>query len=230
MFHKKRRADTSLSKKLVTLRNPRSLISEEFRSLRSNIQFSSISDIVSTIMVTSAGPGEGKSTIAANLAIVFAIQKKKVLLVDADLRNPSLHQTFHVPNHRGLTTFFTDELIPINDIIYATPQKNVHFIPTGILPPNPSELLASPQMDRLIQRFQENYDLILFDAPPIIKVTDAQILASKTDGTLFVVRNNVTEKKSIIKTKALLEHAQANVLGVVFNDKKRGKETPYGYA
>lgn len=230
MFRTKNKRSSSDSKKLVAFENPHSTIAEEFRSLRSNIQFSNIHRKIQTIMVTSASPNEGKSTIVANLALAYAIQKKKVLLVDADLRNPSLHKTFHVPNHRGLTTFFTEESIPINEIAYTTPQKNLFFISSGILPPNPSELLASPQMDNLIIRFQENFDLILFDTPPTIKVTDAQILASKTEGTIYVVRKDVTERKNILKTKALLEHAQANIIGVVFNDKKQRAELPYGYS
>lgn len=230
MFHTKSKRSKKYSKSLATLSNPNSSISEEFRLLRSNIQFSNLNGEIQTIMVTSAAPNEGKSTIVANLAIIFAMQKKKVLLVDADLRNPSLHKTFHVPNHRGLTTFFTDEEIPLEEITYTTSQNNLYFIPSGILPPNPSELLASSQMDDLITRFQENFDFILFDTPPTIKVTDAQILASKTNGTIYVVRNNVTERKNILRTKALLEHAHANIIGVVFNDKKQRSELPYGYS
>lgn len=230
MFPRKRKLSKEDSKKLVTFINPKSHISEEFRSLRSNIQFSIIDDSISTIMVTSAGPGEGKSTISTNIAIVFAVQGKKVLLVDADLRRPSLHETFQVSNKNGLTTYFTRRNISLNQLIFTTPQTNLDFLPTGVLPPNPSELLSSIKMDELIEELRQTYDLIIFDVPPIIAVTDAQIIASKTDGTIFVVRNNATEKQKLVKSKKILEHAKAPILGVVFNDKKRGKESHYGYS
>lgn len=229
MFSKNAQSRNGKGEGLITLTNANVMISEEFRSLRTNIQFSMINKSLRSLMVTSAEPGEGKSTIAANVAIVFASQGQKVLLIDADMRNPNLNKIFRVPNHRGLSTLLKNEELTLQAVSYSTPQKNLSLLTSGALPVNPSELLASSRMERLIEILKAEFDLLIFDLPPIIAVTDAQVLANKTDGTIFVVRRGVAEKKNLLKAKLLLEHAHANVIGIVFNGKKRLKRKGYGY-
>ncbi|MBM6615849.1 CpsD/CapB family tyrosine-protein kinase [Desemzia sp. RIT804] len=229
MFRQKKTQHNKEGNNLITLMKPSSVISEEFRTLRTNIQFSMVDKKFTTLMFTSASPGEGKTTVASNVAVVFASQGKKVLLVDADMRNPSVHQQFNLLNHKGLTNLLTEEKVNIQDIVQQTVVKDLFVLTCGIIPPNPSELLASNKMDQLMDKLTNYFDLILFDLPPILAVTDAQVMANKTDGTIFVIRNGVAEKNNLYKAKELLEHVHANVIGVVYNDKKRSSESAYHY-
>jgi len=184
---------------------------------------------LSTLMFTSAAPGEGKTTVASNVAVVFASQGKRVLLIDADMRNPSVHRLFNFVNHRGLTNLLTENKTTIQDVVHRTTKKNLFVLTCGLIPPNPSELLASKRMDQLIENLKKHFDMIIFDLPPILAVTDAQVMANKTDGTVFVIRDGVAEKQSLYKAKELLEHVHANVIGVVYNDKKREENPAYQY-
>lgn len=229
MFNQKKISHNQKLNSLITLIKPSSVISEEFRTLRTNIQFSMVDKQLSTLMFTSAAPGEGKTTVASNVAVVFASQGKRVLLVDADMRNPSVHRLFNFVNHRGLTNLLTEYKTTIQDVIHRTTKKNLFVLTCGLIPPNPSELLASKRMDQLIENMKKHFDLIIFDLPPILAVTDAQVMANKTDGTVFVIRDGVAEKQSLYKAKELLEHVQANVIGVVYNDKKREEHPAYQY-
>lgn len=220
----------SFNSHLISLKNPQSVTSEEFKSIRSNIQFSMIDSHFSSISVTSSEPGEGKSFVSTNIAIVFATQGLNVLLVDTDLRKPSLYRLFQVTNKKGTTTLLRHPHIPLEKVIYPTSQENLSFLPSGPIPPNPSELLNSSRMEHLMDKLREVYDLVIYDLPPIVTVTDAQVMAGKTDGTIFVVRNGVTERASMRKAKHLLEHANANVIGTVFNGRKRKKRNrDYAY-
>ncbi|OJF94201.1 CpsD/CapB family tyrosine-protein kinase [Alkalibacterium sp. 20] len=214
---------------LVTINSPHSIISEEFRTLRTNIQFSMFDRSFKTILITSSVSSEGKSTIAANLAVIFSTQGKKVLLVDADLRRPSLHRKFGLPNNRGLTSFLIGSEPSLSLILDKPYKENLHVLTSGLVPPNPSELLASQRMTDFIETTKEHFDIIIFDAPPVIAVTDAQILASKIDGTVFVVRNGLAERHKLIKAKEQLKKVNANVIGTVFNEKKKIKSNDYGY-
>lgn len=229
MFNQKKISHSQKLNSLVTLIKPSSVISEEFRTLRTNIQFSMVDKQLSTLMFTSAAPGEGKTTVASNVAVVFASQGKRVLLVDADMRNPSVHRLFNFVNHRGLTNLLTEHKTTIQDVVHRTTKKNLFVLTCGLIPPNPSELLASKRMDQLIENMKKHFDLIIFDLPPILAVTDAQVMANKTDGTVFVIRDGVAEKQSLYKAKELLEHVHANVIGVVYNDKKREENPAYQY-
>lgn len=229
MFNRKKTAHSEKLNSLITLIKPSSIISEEFRTLRTNIQFSMVDKQLSTLMFTSAAPGEGKTTVASNVAIVFASQGKRVLLIDADMRNPSVHRLFNFVNHRGLTNLLTENKTSIQDVAHRTTKKNLFVLTCGLIPPNPSELLASKRMDQLIENMKKHFDLIIFDLPPILAVTDAQVMANKTDGTVFVVRDGVAEKHSLYKAKELLENVHANVIGVVYNDKKRTENPAYQY-
>ena len=203
---------------LVTISNPRSPISEAYRSLRTNLEFSSLDRPLKTMVVTSAGPEEGKSTTLANLAVTLAQAEKKVILVDCDLRRPSQHEIFEVGNSLGLTSMVVDEEAFKNPPLQETPVPNLKLLPSGPLPPNPSELLGSRRMEEIIATLREKADLVLFDAPPIIAVTDAAVLASKVDGVLLVIKAGTTKRDHAQRAKALLEKVNARLVGAVLNN------------
>ncbi|KGP74555.1 CpsD/CapB family tyrosine-protein kinase [Pontibacillus yanchengensis] len=213
---------------LITNFNPKSPISEQYRTIRTNLQFASVDRDLRTMIVTSPGPGEGKSMTAANIATVFAQQGKKVLLIDADLRKPTMHYTFRVDNSKGLSNYLVG-----SDALFETAAasgiENLHVMPCGPIPPNPAELLGSKAMNGLIEEAQQEYDLVIFDTPPVLAVTDSQILANMCDGALLVVRSKQTENDSAQKAKELLENAHAKILGVVLNGKQIKKSNYYYY-
>ncbi|MGP7818735.1 CpsD/CapB family tyrosine-protein kinase [Niallia sp. 01092] len=215
-------------RKLITKLDPRSPISEQYRTIRTNILFSSVDKEIRTIMVTSTGPGEGKSTTAANLAVVFAQQGKTVLLVDADLRKPTVHYTFNLINTTGLTSVLTNQ-VSLKEAIHINDENNLYILPSGPIPPNPSELLGSRAMQYFMEQALEEFDMILFDTPPVLAVTDAQILANECDGSVLVVSSGKTEKDGLLKTKELLSASKGKILGVVLNNKKRDKKGGYYY-
>ena len=201
---------------LITTINPRSPISEQYRTIRTNIQFSMIDDSFKILACTSASPGEGKSTTITNLAVTFAQQGQKVLLVDADLRKPTIHRTMEVSNRKGLTTLITKKAT-IKEAISTTKINNLHVLPSGPIPPNPSELLGSKMMTDLIAGLSQRYDLILFDTPPVLAVTDAQVLGNRCDGVVLVLKSGETEKKNLVKAKELLDRAQVKIIGTIIN-------------
>lgn len=215
------------NRSLISLTNPKSPIAEQFRTIRTNIQFSSVDKELQTIIVTSSGPGEGKSTNTANLAVVFAQQGKRVLLIDADLRKPTVHYTFRTENHVGLSNVLTRQLT-LEEAVSTTAQEKLSVLSSGPIPPNPSELLGSKNMQVLLEQAKEEYDVIVIDTPPVLAVTDAQILANLADGVVLVVSSGKTERDSAKKAKELLESAQAKILGVVLNNKK-AEESHYYY-
>ena len=219
MFNKNKKQQLEINERpsLVTLTRPSSVIAEQFRTIRTNIQFSMVDKNLKTLVVTSAGPGAGKSTISANLAVTFAMQGKKVLIVDADMRKPTVHKTFRLPNRDGLTTLLTERDVEIKDIAHRVDIEGLYVITSGAIPPNPSELLASNRMNQLKAEFEGLFDLVIFDMPPVIAVTDAQIMASKVDGTIFVINKDGANKEMVMKSKELLEKVKANVIGTVFN-------------
>lgn len=208
--------------------NPKSPTAEQYRTIRTNIQFSSIDEEIRTIMVTSSGPAEGKSTTTANLAVVFAQQGKKVLLVDSDMRKPTVHYTFSMNNAYGLTNVLTRQT-ELKEAIKQSKEEKLDVLTSGPIPPNPAELLSSRAMDQFFQEAKEVYDIIIFDTPPVLAVTDAQVLANKCDGTVLVVSSGKTEIESAQKTKELLTNAQAKILGVVLNNKKMDNNDYYYY-
>jgi capsular exopolysaccharide synthesis family protein len=204
---------------LITISQPRSPVSEAYRSLRTSIQFLGLDRRIQTLLVTSAGPDEGKSTTLANLAVTFAEAGREVLAVDCDLRRPSLHQLFDLSNDVGLTTTIRDER-PLTDVILQTGVPHLKLLPSGPLPPNPSEILGSQRMDRIIESLRGSADVILFDAPPMIAVTDAAVLGVKMDGVLLVVSAGKTKRDHALRAKSLLEKVNAKILGVVLNNVK----------
>lgn len=220
---------TALPISLITLVDKKANVSEQFRTIRSNIQFSSVDADLKTIVVTSSGPSEGKSTTAVNLGIVFASSGKRVLLVDADLRKPIVALTFKMPNVQGLSSLLGDREAKVSDYIVETSVSNLAILPSGPKPPNPSELLGSKRMEEVMSQLASEYDLVIFDMPPVANVTDAQILSSKADGTLLVVRERKTSKQNLLKAKELLRIANAKILGVVYNAAKKNDLGYYYY-
>lgn len=213
---------------LIAIADSSSPITEQYRTIRTNIQFSSVDFKIQTIVVTSSGPSEGKSTISANLAVVFAQAGKRVLFIDADMRKPTVHKTFGLTNEVGLSKVLSSN----NSVLEMSRPSivdNLSILTSGPKPPNPSELLGSTRMNQVIEEVRHLYDVIIFDVPPVVTVTDAQIMASKADGTLLVVRENVTRKDALTKAKDLLEMVQAKVLGVVYNGAQNLKDQSYYY-
>ena len=214
---------------LITLAEKRSPISEQYRTIRTNIQFAAVDGDLSSVLVTSSGPGEGKSTTAANLAIVFADLDKRVLLIDADMRKPTVATTFSISSRLGLSNVLSNRDLPLADAISITNIPNVAIMPSGPKPPNPSEMLSSKRMDEVLEELKASFDLIIFDMPPVGTVTDAQIIASKVDGTLLVIREGNASKSNIIKAKELLQMVDANILGVVYNGASSKNDGGYYY-
>ncbi len=217
MFKKKRKTPTSIARKLVVQSNPKSVISEQFRAIRTNINFSMPDQDLKTLLITSAGPSEGKSTTSANIAGVFAQEGKKVILVDSDMRKPTAHYTFKLRNSYGLSSLLTRQC-ELSEAIQQSDLENLWVIPSGMIPPNPAELVGSKQMDIVVENLLKEFDLIVFDAPPLLSVTDAQILSNKCDATILVVNSGESEKEEVLKAKEILEISKANIIGVVLNN------------
>lgn len=224
----KKTAMNATRRSLIAMINPKSPTAEQYRTIRTNIQFSSIDEEIRTLMVTSSGPAEGKSTTTANLAVVFAQQGKKVLLVDADMRKPTVHYTFSMNNAYGLTNVLTRQT-ELKEAIKQSKEEKLDILTSGPIPPNPAELLSSRAMEQFFEEAKEVYDIIIFDTPPVLAVTDAQVLANKCDGTVLVVSSGKTEIESAQKTKELLTNAQGKILGVVLNNKKIDNNDYYYY-
>lgn len=227
----KKRKDTNNSERpgLVVVNKPSSVVSEQFRTIRTNIQFSMIDETIKTIVVTSAGPSSGKSTIAANLAATFASEDKRVLLVDSDLRKPTVHKTFKVRNNDGLTTLLTDKQTHVEDVVYRTHTDGLYILTSGAIPPNPAELLSSKRMEEVKQQMLQYFDMIIFDMPPVLAVTDAQVMSTKTDGVLFVIPQGQASKEEVHMAKDLLEKVKANILGAVLNRVDKSDDSYYYY-
>lgn len=213
---------------LITVANPRSPISEAYRTLRTNLEFSSLDKAIRSMVVTSAAPEEGKSTTLANLAVTIAQAGKKVILVDCDLRRPSLNQIFNARGAPGFTDMMRDDTLMQKPPLQDTSVANLRLLASGTIPPNPSELLASRRMGDVIAALQALADVVLFDAPPIVAVTDAAVLASKVDAVLLVVSAGKTKREHAKKAKALLEKVNAHLIGTVLNNVK-GEASLYQY-
>lgn len=214
---------------LITLADKSSPISEQYRTIRTNIQYAMVDRDLKTLVITSSGPSEGKSTTSANLAIVFANSGKRVLLVDADMRKPTVAKTFSLDNTRGLSTLLGSRETVLHQVVQNSGVDNLFLMTSGPKPPNPSELLDSRRMKELMLELRQKYDLVIFDMPPVVAVTDAQIVASQSDGTILVVRENVSKRDSLLKAKSLLELVEANILGVVYNGSKNILDQGYYY-
>ncbi|STA98770.1 CpsD/CapB family tyrosine-protein kinase [Clostridium baratii] len=210
---------------LILEKQPKSIEAESYRILRTNIMYSSFDKEIKRILVTSAEPGEGKSITSGNLALAFAQDEKKVILIDCDLRRPSLHKKFRISNNKGLSDAIINK-DKLNDCI----QKRTEYLDiltAGKIPPNPSEMLGSQAMSSLLDELSNIYDVIVLDSPPVLAVTDAQILSTKTDGTILVVRGEKTKKDTVLSAKEVLTKVNANILGTVLNGGNKNKDNYY---
>jgi len=206
---------------------PRSIEAESYRKLRTNIQYSSIDRELKSIVVTSASPKEGKSTVSGNLALSFAQNGKKVIIIDCDLRKPSIHRKFNISNLCGLS-----EVMIGKETLDKTIQKykaNVHILTSGKIPPNPSEMISSTAMSNLLKELKVVYDIVIIDSPPLDAVTDAQILSTKVDGTIIVLKSEESKIGSVKEAKNLLNKVGANIIGVVMTEVSNYKNKHYYY-
>jgi non-specific protein-tyrosine kinase len=198
---------------LITLTDARSAQAEAYRSLRTNLEFSSLDHPLHTLLVTSAAPDEGKSTTLANLGVINAQAGKRVILVDCDLRRPALHKLFGVDNSQGVTSAIlgSEAQLPLQ----PTGVANLQLMTSGPMPPNPADVLASARMDALLQQLTAEADLVLLDAPPVIAVTDAVLLATKADGVLLVIHAGQTKREHAERARDLLAKVNARLVGAV---------------
>ncbi|MBC2397109.1 CpsD/CapB family tyrosine-protein kinase [Clostridium tetanomorphum] len=213
---------------LISVKDPKSPISEAYRTLRTNIQFSSFDKKIQTIVITSSGPGEGKSTTSSNLAVVMAQGGSKTIIIDCDQRKPRLHKLFSLSNESGLSDLLAGNT-EFSQAVHKTEIENLDILPAGTRPPNPSELLSSKKMGSFIEELRGEYDCIILDTPPVIAVTDAQLLASKADGCVLVLSAGEVEREAAMKAKELLEKVQAKIIGVVLNKLEVSEKGYYGY-
>ncbi|MGL6107374.1 CpsD/CapB family tyrosine-protein kinase [Romboutsia sp.] len=206
-------------KKLISIKEPKSPVSESYRGIRTNIEFSNLDEEIKVITVTSSKQNEGKSTVMANLAVSFANLEKKVLILDGDLRNPSVHRMFGVSNARGVTDLLVDNKDFI-ECVCSTEIKNLHVLTAGKIPPNPSEMLSSKKMRAFVESLKHHYDYIFIDAPPIGIITDAGIISTYSDGCVLVAAAGEADIDMVKMAKERLDKVNANILGVVLNKYK----------
>lgn len=197
---------------LITYNSPRSPIAESYRTLRTNIQFSSFDSKVKVIVITSSGPGEGKSTTSSNLAVTMAQGGHKTLLIDCDLIKSKLHKNFNLSNQSGLTDILVDGA-NLEEGMQETKIENLFVLTSGTKPPNPAELLASEKMSSFIQEMRNNFEYIIIDTPPIIMVTYAQILSQYADGVLLGVASGEAEREGVLRSKEFFQKVDAKILG-----------------
>jgi capsular exopolysaccharide synthesis family protein len=207
--------------KLITLSDPRSAASEAFRSLRTNLMFSSVEHPITTLLVTSAAQSEGKSSVAANLAVTFAQGGNKTILVDSDLRRPSQHELWNLNNDRGLTTMMLEDTAMANPPLQQTTIPNLQILTAGPLPPNPADVLSSQRMNEVIGLLKARAHYILFDSPPVLAATDAALLGAKLDGTLLVIRAGHTRREHAARARQALERVHVRIVGAVLSNAPR---------
>jgi len=214
---------------LIVFNSPRDPLSEAYRVLRTNLNFSAIDSDLNTIIVTSASPGEGKSTTTANLAAVMAQAGKRVIIVDSDLRRPTQHRIFGLGNSHGLTTALLDNLTPASQHLKDTKVRGLRILTSGPIPPNPAEILSSQRMGNLIDELSEEADVVLFDTPPVLSVTDAAVLGTQTGGVLFVVEVGKTRRDTLTQAVSRVRNTNAQILGVLLNRIKPSHDSYYYY-
>ena len=214
-------------KAIISYNDPKSVISEQYRAIRTNIEYSNVDQNTKTILVTSSDKNEGKTTTVSNLAVSFANLNKKVLLIDCDLRNASIHKMFKINNIYGLTDILAKDRA-VDKCIQETELENLYVLTAGAIPPNPAEILSSEKMKNLIEDLKNIYDYIFIDTPPIGLVTDAGVLSSFIDGVVLVVKSESVEKKYLEETKKKLDAVDARILGAILNSYK-SEQKDYEY-
>lgn len=201
---------------LIVKTHPKSPVAEAYRSLRTSLNYINPDDPLQTLLVTSSGAGEGKSFMVSNLALAIAQNDKKVIVVDADMRKPMQHKFFNMTNFTGLSNILMGE-VDLEEGLRETDISKVNLISTGVIPPNPAELLDSKSMQKVIDKLEEKADMVIVDAPPVIPVTDAALLSKHVDGVLLVVASHETDKDILKKTVEKLNFVKANIIGTVLN-------------
>jgi non-specific protein-tyrosine kinase len=214
---------------LIAAHEPHSLVTEAYRNLRTNVRVTSVDEPLRTLVVTSANPSEGKTTTLANLGVVMAQAGNRVVLVDTDLRRSMLHKKFDVPNREGLTNALLEDEPVLDGWLRETEIENLRVLTSGPLPPNPSELLGSQKMRKLIERLKDEADVILFDTPPVLMLSDASVLALETDGVLLIAEAGRTRRTAARQTVERLQELGVNVVGVVLNRVRQQRPKGYGY-
>jgi capsular exopolysaccharide synthesis family protein len=219
------------NREILTVQEDFSPFAEAYRTLRTNIQFSSLlmTNSSTTLLITSSGAAEGKSTTAANLALVMAQGGKQVILVDTDLRRPVLHKLFNLSNQAGLTNLLLDENLNPEKLLVKTGVSNLRLLPSGPLPPNSADMLDTPRLEQRIAQLAKQADLVIFDSPPILVVSDASILARRIDSTLLVIDAGHTRSQVCQQSKKVLEQIGAKIAGVILNRFDPKKDTGYNY-
>jgi non-specific protein-tyrosine kinase len=215
--------------RLITVKHPRSPIAEAYRVLRTNLRFSGIGNPSGALLVTSANPGEGKTTSAANLAVTLAQSGKRVILVDTDLRRPSVDKFFGLPNDVGLSNLFLDDAPVLESIIQPTAVEGLYVIPSGPLPPNPAEILDSKQMDEILSSLRARVDLLILDSPPVLAVADACILGSRCSGAILIIEAGHTRSDVCRRALDTLTQTNVKVFGVVLNKLSTRRASGYYY-
>jgi non-specific protein-tyrosine kinase len=213
--------------KLITLSDPRSSASEAFRTLRTNLMFSSVERAIDTLLVTSVAQSEEKSTVLANLAVTFAQSSNKTIIVDSDLRRPIQHEIWGIPNDRGLTTMILEDGAMASPPLVQTEVPNLMVLPSGPLPPVPADVLSSQRMLDVIGVLKARAHYILFDAPPVLAATDAALLGAKLDGVVLVVRVGSTRRDQTARARQTLERVRVRVLGAVMTNAPRDSMGSY---
>jgi len=210
---------------LVTITDPRSPAAEAYRTLRTNLSFYSLDQPIRTLVVTSAAPGEGKSTAVANLAVTMAQSGRRTILVDCDLRRPTLHELFSLPMSPGLTSLALEDLTELP--LQETGIENLWLLSSGPKPPNPADLLGANRMDQVISLLSGLADIVLLDAPPVLAASDATILAAKTDGVLLVIQAGKSRRDQAERARELLEQAKVRLVGVALTNAPRENRAAY---
>lgn len=204
-------------KNLIVHEKPKSPISEAYRSIRTNIQFANIDKEIKTIMFTSTSKSEGKTTTVSNVALTMADAGHKVLVIDCDFRNPSVHKMFSLTNKYGVTDLLLKEKDYKEYLNRIATHENLDVLTAGKVPRNPSELLYSNAMKKLIVALKQDYDYVMVDAPPILPVTDATVMATYIDGVVIVCASGVAEVESVNKAVDSLKKVGANIIGAILN-------------
>ena len=206
-----------LKRRLITREDPRSPVSEAYRSLRTSLLYTSADKKIKSILISSAGPGEGKTTTVANLAITYANLGKKTILIDTDLRRPVVHKVLDLNKEPGITDYLSGAKDDFNSLVQSTSIENLYVVPSGIIPPNPSELLGSKRMSDLLKRLEKDWDMILLDSPPLVAVTDATMVSKEIDQIVMVVKVGQTDKKAFDHTITSLRNVDAPLGGIILN-------------
>ncbi|GEA95039.1 exopolysaccharide biosynthesis protein [Weissella viridescens] len=215
--------------RLITFTEPKNVISEQLRTVRTNIEYAGAAlDKLQVVMFTSSQMSDGKSTVSSNVAVTWAQAGKKALIVDADLRRPTVHTTFRLDNRQGLTTILASDLQP-KDLVHETMVPGLSALTSGPVPPNPAELLGSPRMAALVEWMRNNYDIVVLDVPPLNLVTDAQVMLPLADGVVLLITLNQTQKVNLERAVELLNLTSTKVLGVVSRAKRNDGDSGYGY-